>query len=317
MTLYPWLNPLWQNWQTMLMQNTVPNAMLLNAAEGTGVETLVKRFVAALVCSNSDDEACGFCHSCGLSKTDHHPDIHWIVPEKEGKAISVDQIREANRYALESSQLGGKRVIIVHPAESMNESASNALLKTLETPPEKCVFILLSNDKHKLLPTIISRCQTWQLPVMSKEVLENWLQTSISKPVQLDWFSLNMYAQSPLKALAFIENKKQAEWEKLLNLLLVGVQNHSYSLVEVQTFFKEEPLEKVIWLLYLFSELQKASFGVCDYPTSNAFQQLATHINYNQAYAHYQSLQKVYRSLHSSPGLNAELLIMDWYLSFV
>ncbi|MGO2496476.1 MAG: DNA polymerase III subunit delta' [Vibrio litoralis] len=317
MALYPWLEPLWKQWQVMLSQQATPHAMLCSANAGTGIEELVNRLAAAVVCKNAHDEACGFCHSCELSQGGHHPDIHWVTPEKEGKGINVEQIREANRYAIESSQLGGKRIIIIQPAEAMNESASNALLKTLETPPEQCVFVLLTQDKHKLLPTIISRCQHWQLSKVAKPVLLDWLGSQLSNEQRPDWFSLKMYAQSPLDALSFIKQDKQKEWEQLLSLLLAGVQKRSFSLFEVQSFFKNEPLEKVSWLLYLFNDLQKAHFGVADIPQPAVFEQLVSCISYTSAYSHYQHLQQMHHSLTTSSGLNAELLIVDWYLTLV
>ncbi|WP_086982969.1 DNA polymerase III subunit delta' [Vibrio aphrogenes] len=317
MTLYPWLSPLWHQWQSMLSQGTTPNAMLCNAKEGTGIESLIARLSAALVCKNAEDEACGFCHSCELSKNGSHPDIHWVQAEQTGKAITVEQIREANRYALESSQLGGKRVIIIHPAEAMNESASNALLKTLETPPQQCVFILVTQDKHKLLATITSRCQFWSLPEVSKPMLLDWLKAQSDKAHDSDWFSLKMYAQSPLKALDFIENDKHQQWEQMLTLLLHGQSHRSYSLSEIQLFFKDNAQEKLLWLLYLFNDLQKAHFGLFNEPLPLKFEQLMAFISYQKAYSHYQMIQSLYAKLTASSSLNTELLITDWYLDFI
>lgn len=66
-----------------------------------------------------------------------------------------------------------------------------------------------------------------------------------------------MYAQSPLKALDFIENDKHQQWEQMLTLLLHGQSHRSYSLSEIQLFFKDNAQEKLLWLLYLFNDLQK------------------------------------------------------------
>ena len=169
--------------------------------------------------------------------------------------LTVTRLNHRNSVANESSLFSQR---------NDEWTASNALLKTLETPPEQCVFVLLTQDKHKLLPTIISRCQHWQLSKVAKPVLLDWLGSQLSNEQMPDWFSLKMYAQSPLDALSFIKQDKQKEWEQLLDLLLAGVQKRSFSLFEVQNFFKNEPLEKVSWLLYLFNDLQKAHFGVTD-----------------------------------------------------
>lgn len=317
--LYPWLEPVWQRWQSMLLDHNMPHAVLCSAPTGTGIENVVAKLVAAIVCKNSDDDACGFCHSCELSASGHHPDIHWVMPEKEGKGISVEQIRDANRRAVESSQLGGKRVIIINPAEAMNESASNALLKTLETPSNNCVFILLTQDKHKLLPTITSRCQSWQIPQIEKSMLMDWLQShpSVDNKTSLNWFCLKMYAQSPVSALQFIEQDKQSQWEQLVEVTLRGLKTKMLPIAEVQTVFKSEPLEKLTWLIYLFSDIQKAQFSVLEDTAPPLFNEIVSAISYQSAYSHYQQLQQLHQSLKTANGLNADLLILDWYISLI
>ncbi len=114
------------------------------------------------MCVNYESEACGFRHSCELMKSGSHPDFHVIEPEKEGKSITVDQVQVSNRWAQQSSQLGGfLRVILLNwPA---NESASNALLKTLEEPASNCIFILSTRNSNRLMPTILSRCQQFNV----------------------------------------------------------------------------------------------------------------------------------------------------------
>ena len=114
------------------------------------------------MCQNDHSEPCGFCHSCDLLKSESHPDVHYLLPEKDKKALSVDQIRQANKWAQESSQFGRYRIIVIPNAETMNASASNALLKTLEEPPKQCLFILSTENAKLLLPTIRSvvKCGT-------------------------------------------------------------------------------------------------------------------------------------------------------------
>lgn len=110
-----------------------------------------------------------------------HPDYHLVRPEKEGRTISVDQIRQCNRLAQESSQLSGYRLIVIEPAEAMNESAANALLKTLEEPAEKCVFVLLTSRINHLLPTIVSRCQQITVAEPSASLVAEWLAENCNR----------------------------------------------------------------------------------------------------------------------------------------
>ncbi len=318
MSEYPWLATTWQHWQDLLRQQSLPNAILCQAKSGTGIESIVEKLAMAVVCKNATEEACGFCHSCDLSKSGNHPDIHWVRPEKEGKNIVVDQVREANRLALESSQLGGKRIIIISPAEAMNESAANALLKTLETPPQQCNFVLLSTDKSRLLPTIISRCQIWQVKPLGKLAFLDWLseKTSASNAPMVDWQCIKMYADSPLLALSFIEQGKASEFEALQKLMLQLIQTKQLRISEVQVMFKTEPLEKIRWLLYILADIQKSHFGMSQDIKNPHFIQLSQLLSYQQAYEQYHELLKLQQLLITSSGLNSELLIVDWLLKF-
>ncbi|MDG4870023.1 DNA polymerase III subunit delta', partial [Guyparkeria sp. 1SP6A2] len=82
-----------------------------------------------------------------------------MSPEEGKRQIRIDPIREVNRFVSQTAQQGGYRVIVVSPAEAMNIAAANALLKSLEEPGEKTLFILLSDVPSRTLPTIRSRCQ--------------------------------------------------------------------------------------------------------------------------------------------------------------
>ncbi len=312
--IYPWLTPLWQQWQQLLRQDTIANAMLCCADKGTAVEQIVARLVAAIVCRNQDGDACGLCHSCELSQAQQHPDIHWVVPEKEGKGLNVEQIREANKWALESSQLAGKRVIVIHPAEAMNESAANALLKTLETPPQQCVFILISHAKHKLLPTITSRCQLWQLATIEPLQLQTWLQLQSDK--HCDWFCLKMYADSPLQALEFITNDGQQQFYQLIDLLLEASSSPVLNLPEIQKFFSSQCEEKVRWLVYLLADIQKAHFALSLPQVPASFERLVVNIDYQTAYQMQQQGQILLQQLQQHTGLNRELLVSQWFIQF-
>ncbi|MDW2239259.1 DNA polymerase III subunit delta', partial [Vibrio sp. 1565-1] len=201
---FPWLKPAWENLKSGLDSDLIPGALLLQSNKGLAVEKLVEFFSHALLCQNYSSEACGFCHSCQLTKSQSHPDLHWIRPEKEGKAITVDQIRACNRLAHESSQLNGYRLFVIEPADAMNESASNALLKTLEEPGEKCLFLLVTHNQERLLPTIRSRCQHWVVTPPSTDQAMQWIgEQGLS---QVPAFALKLNMGSPLKTLESLKN---------------------------------------------------------------------------------------------------------------
>ncbi|WED22689.1 DNA polymerase III subunit delta' [Vibrio sp. JC009] len=310
--VYPWLKPVWQKWQQLSESSKIPGALLCSAAEGTGVSQIVSLLSRTLVCTHSNDEPCGFCHSCSLSETENHPDIHWIKPESQGKNITVDQIRECNRKALESSQLGGYRVIVISPAEAMNESASNALLKTLESPPEHCVFLLVSHNRAKLLPTIISRCQLWDIAEPDINVTYQWLQQNSKAAVSYNGIRLNRGA--PLKSLAFFDNGEYEVFIELENRFAAEIGNPFPDTGKLFKLIKDNPLTGMFWLSVLLSDVQKVHFGLNEQGMCLKSQDIANVMSYQAAYDALIKLNKIREQLATYSGLNAELLFTNWIL---
>lgn len=113
---------------------------------------------------------CGHCHSCNLLNADTHPDF-MMVNADEG-TISVDDVRAISQFLSNMSHLSGNQVVVIEHAENMTENASNALLKTLEEPTNKCFIFLLCKTKSVLLPTILSRCQFIQINNKTKDELK-------------------------------------------------------------------------------------------------------------------------------------------------
>ncbi|EGU55909.1 DNA polymerase III subunit delta' [Vibrio nigripulchritudo ATCC 27043] len=307
--LYPWLQTTWEHWQALLRNDRVTGALLCHAHSGLGAEQLASKFGEALVCVNSDDDACGFCHSCDLSKSGSHPDIHQISPEKEGKTISVDQIRQANRWALESSQLGGKRLIVIAPAEAMNESASNALLKTLESPAENCVFLLLTGDKHQLLPTIVSRCQQWDIVQPDQQQAMSWLNQNSDKPVSE--LALKLTHGAPLSAQAFVESGSEKVFLEMTHVLVEQLSEPIPSFGQVWKSLKDAPVERLGWLSILLTDIQKSHFVQNQ---EKQVEPLAKLVSYDLAYKKTREVNQLIHQLKTFPGLNAELLTAEWFL---
>lgn len=170
--IYPWQQAAWQ--QLAEQRHTLPHALLLLGKPGSGRLAFARHLAAALLCENLQVgwQPCGQCPSCHWLAQDNHPDVYELTPETpEGDnvarkllQIKVDAIRTLLDFAHLSSHRGGHRVVLVHPAESLNLQAANALLKILEEPPPQVLFILVGHNKGSLLPTIKSRCRQFVLP---------------------------------------------------------------------------------------------------------------------------------------------------------
>jgi DNA polymerase III delta prime subunit len=136
---------------------TLHHAVIL---QGPSPKTLAATAIAiakALNCRNgSEGDA---CPSCQKIDRQTHPDVHMLVPAKDRKAISIEQVRELVGEAGMRPYEGGTKVFIIDPADSLSGAAANSLLKTLEEPVPDTVFVLLTRSADMLLPTIRSRCQ--------------------------------------------------------------------------------------------------------------------------------------------------------------
>lgn len=156
--------------QRAVLGDTVAHAYLFGGPDGVGKELVARTFAAALLCDRRPSGPCGACSACTRAAAEKHPDLItvWRTKlEKKGddyvetvtQAITIDKIREVSRVARYSPVEARQRVVLIREADTMNEPAANALLKTLEEPVSATVFVLLTARPHLLLPTILSRCQ--------------------------------------------------------------------------------------------------------------------------------------------------------------
>ena len=153
--VYPWQE---QRWQQLLQQHRegrLPHALMFNGPPGCGKQQLAGQLVNHLLCNSpGEGKACGQCKGCQLLKAGSHPDALMIEPDEPGKAIKIDQIRHAAGFVAQTAQMGGYKGIIIAPAESLNINSANALLKILEEPGAKTVFVLVSSQPGRVTPTV-------------------------------------------------------------------------------------------------------------------------------------------------------------------
>ena len=151
-----------QEWKYLLSRrdkNNLPHSLLITGEHGVGKRSFALALAELLLCSKKGVAACGQCRSCKLFQTENHPDFKFIKPEARGKIIKIEQIRDVINMLNKKSHQNGRQIIIISPAQAMNSSASNSLLKTLEEPRGDVILMLLTDQPSSLLPTIRSRCQ--------------------------------------------------------------------------------------------------------------------------------------------------------------
>jgi len=146
-------------------------AYLFEGPEGVGKGLMAQALARMVFCSEGD--GCGDCPAC--RKVDHHnhPDLHLL--EADGKFIKIEQVRELQREISLRPLEAPRKITLISGAEKLNQAASNALLKTLEEPNGAALFILLTHQPERLLPTIRSRCQRLQFGHLPLEQLKGSL----------------------------------------------------------------------------------------------------------------------------------------------
>ncbi len=200
-----WHQHNWSQLSQRLQDDQLPHALLLRGQTGVGKRHFALSFARYVLCSNKQDQrACGQCRNCHLNKAGTHPDLLMIEPEERGKQIKVAQVRTMIEFTEKTPQQGGFRVVVLNPAESMNISSANALLKCLEEPGRDTLMLLVSQQVSSLLPTIRSRCQQILFSRPTTDEAMVWLGEQISdkdRAMQL----LQLAAGEPATALRYEE----------------------------------------------------------------------------------------------------------------
>ena len=216
------------------------HALLLHGPRGVGQYELGLALASGWLCEAAAEIArpCGQCSSCNLMAAHAHPDFHlllpaalrdplgWPLPDdgeagakagkskaKPSKVIPVDAVREAIEWSQLSSSRARAKVMLIHPAQAMNPTAANALLKTLEEPAGRLRLVLTVDDPESLLPTVRSRCQRLSLELPPRALSLDWLAgQGVARPEVL----LAACGGQPLEALAmFTEGIDSDAWERV------------------------------------------------------------------------------------------------------
>ena len=216
---YPWLKPAAA--ALSRQRATLPNAMLLYGPRGAGGFELAYEFAKSLLCHHPgpEGEPCGHCCGCELTRAGTHPDLRVIVPEYFAVAkdlpfaqpesssstrktlsreILLPQVKALGDFLELTANQGGRRIVVIYPAEMVRAEAAAALLKSIEEPPSECTFLLVTEELDAVLPTIRSRSRLFRLTLPSKDEALAWLK---EKGVDEAERRLALAGGSPLLAL--------------------------------------------------------------------------------------------------------------------
>lgn len=221
------------------MRERLPHAILIQSGEGWGELEFARSIAQSLLCEKpgADRRACAVCAACNWFAQGNHPDFRLLLPEslapesqeegaesgkKRSEQIRIEQVRELADFLAVGTHRGGVRVTLIYPAEAMNINTQNALLKSLEEPPPATVFLLVSTQPDRLLPTVRSRCLRFTLPAPELEEVLPWLE---QQGVEHAESALAAVGGAPLAALkggatepdrlAFIDGIRQPRFDPI------------------------------------------------------------------------------------------------------
>ena len=180
--LCPWLKGALSLLETAYAAQRLGHAWLIAGPAGSGKLNLALVFARRLLERGASQdppdlgpEEAVAAYADRHTPADHHPDLHWLFPEEDKTAISVEQIRGLSAELSLKAHAGGAKVVIFEPADGMTTAAANALLKSLEEPSADTYLLLLAHQPGRLPATIRSRCQRLDVARPTPTELAAWL----------------------------------------------------------------------------------------------------------------------------------------------
>lgn len=170
-------NHIIKHFENAIKMGKISHAYIINGEEGSGKLRLAVHFAKVLQCQGDmPGVACGQCKSCKQVESKNQPDIKYVTYEKSG--IGVDEIRDQINNDIDIKPYSSRyKVYIVPDSEKMTVQAQNALLKTIEEPPEYAIIILLTTNADTFLQTILSRCVLLNIRPVKEETIKNQLMS--------------------------------------------------------------------------------------------------------------------------------------------
>lgn len=306
--LYPWLSEHWSFFMQRLESDRLAHALMIEGPAGIGKTALARAMAARLLCREHNDHACGHCRSCLLLPGAAHPDYFNLQPEEDSEVIKVDQVRALIGRLDLTTSISERKVAYIHPADSMNIAAANALLKSLEEPAGNTVLILVSDNPGRLPVTIRSRCQSISINQPDPALVLDWLHRCTGKDTQQLSAALQAAGGSPLRAMHYLESPELDAYQQvragLANLLqrpgsVSAVSNELNGL---------NPVDLWRWLSICTSEVLKSSMvgEPLNWLPANTYL-------FDQSLLELQRQADINRQLSTTP-VRGDLLLQDWLI---
>ncbi|TLY47347.1 MAG: DNA polymerase III subunit delta' [Gammaproteobacteria bacterium] len=307
----PWHMPLWQQLYRRHQTGHLPHALLLVGQTGLGKVLFATHFAKTLLCNQPvNQSACQNCRDCVLVTAGTHPDLRVLTPEKPGQGIKIDQIREVIARINHTSQAAYK-IIVINSADSLLLAASQALLKSLEEPSDRTLFILLTEKLECLLPTIRSRCQVLRFVPPEKNLAMSWLAQQLPESAVIEKLYY-LSAGAPLLALSYAQQNYVAFYTDLL-AALTQLLNQDLDPIQCATHYvKIDAQHLLLTLLQIVSELLKCRLLSGYTVIEDAITLLATNLSTDFLLQYFDKIMKL-RVYTTQVALNLPLMLEDLF----
>ena len=322
--MYPWHETQWQLLQAQYRRQAVHHALLFVGPSGLGKLDCAKSFIQLLLCSQVSADssiACGQCQSCHWYKEGSHPDYFNLTLQDKAKTIKVEQIRQLKEALSQTSHQSGYQTVLVQPADALSQASANALLKTLEEPSGKVVFILVTDHKDRLPATIISRCQMIPFRMDQLDLAKQWLQ----QQPDIDSASIDVLLRaahgSPLLALEYASCDYQQTRDALLLQLQKLSQNQLDPVVVAVAMAKQDVVLLLAIFIALLSDMLKQYLQVADnhaiyQDCLPQLQQFSAQISLAKLFRCFEVASQTRALLQGNTGINVQLalesILIDW-----
>ncbi|PZR61673.1 MAG: hypothetical protein DLM71_08030 [Chloroflexi bacterium] len=219
--------------------------LLVHGAAGSGKGAFLDDLLALLLCHAEapGQRPCNACRSCREARAHTHPDLVMASPEswRDGRSAGESQVAAARRWLLETSGApiaGPRRVVVIEHADAANEQIQNALLKTLEEPGPRHLFVLVADDPARLLPTIRSRSQPLRIGPVPRAQLVSWLVEEERLPLDQATVVARVSGGLIGRATSYVRNPELVAWRRrlqgeLLDLVTRGRADRFQSIPEL------------------------------------------------------------------------------------
>jgi DNA polymerase-3 subunit delta' len=300
------------------------HAYLFTGPSGIGRRTLALRFAQSLNCQTPSvpGQPCRTCSNCMRIEQMLHPDLIVVMAENEGETLKIDQVRELQHTLSLAPYEARYRIALILRFEEANSSSANAMLKTLEEPPDHVVIILTAKSAENLLPTIVSRCEVLRLRTLSMDETARGLQIIKGVPQELAEKLAHISDGRPGYAIRLYEQPRLLEqrqsWLDELIQLLATSRRERFAFVRGAVDNKEELRSELqVWLTFWRDVLlcvNKMNRSITNMDYSTQIQKLAAVTDLRKAQFHVSAIERTIEFIDHNVNarLALEVLLMDF-----